>query len=243
MKLLGRAAVVLACIAVLSLVGPVASANAATITHSAAFSVSETVGIGGSFFQFTGSDTQTQTIQLARFDTGLGTLTGVQFDLVSGTSSATRANVDISEPDAQFGLDASADGSSTFSVVEAVTGSTLFTESQTELASCTSSFTYCDTNNTGTPFSFGGTTSASSVAGFGGPGVFDVDLSLLVSVTGTFFFSGPIGGVGGNGNAFFDALYDGNLAVTYTYTPVPEPTAAVLVCLGMGFLAVRQRSL
>ncbi len=247
-ELLGRVAVVLIGMSALSLSVPVASAQAATITDTAAFSLVSRVGLSGSNLQprRSGSQTQTQTVQLARFDAGLGTLTGVQFDLVSGASSATTTTAEIDERDAIQGVESIVDGNSTFALVEAVTGSTIFTESQADSLTCFDQFTHCAIYDRVNTFSFGGTTAASSVAAFAGSGVFDVDLAVLATADGIFNFSGPApsqGGLGGVAFVAFEALYGGNLSVTYTYDPVPEPGAAVLICLGMGFLAVRQRSL
>jgi len=214
------------------LLAPLALASAA---HGATIQFSDTFGPAA----LPVSVTPLATVPLSLFDPALGTLTKVTLTLDANTSGGTIAW----DNEAPISTDI------TLGIGGEVTAVGLAGVTAIAVPLQTDSATGIDADNDGAA-DFIGTDAFSVVGGSGsdsdsgvltsglapyiGLGTFDVTVSgvydIYLSTTGGF---GPVDPVAG--------ITDGTVTVTYEYTPVPEPSTALLVAGGLLGLGAQRR--
>jgi len=190
-----------------------------------------------------------QILIFQKFNTGLGTLTGVTITFT--TAYGATASVDVTDnsdsDDITFFADATLNHS--------LSGGLIMTQSapsQTFNASCQADVDeVCgsgNVTNNGTFNNLGGVGFAAGVqlADFNGPGSFNLTATLSsalaprISPDNTTFFADN-----SSFNGALDANWNGNVSVQYTFdpfvTPVPEPLSLYLLAVGLGGIVLSRR--
>jgi hypothetical protein len=212
-------------VAIVSLLGAVASAQAATITFSADQALTRT--------------NWTSNLLLGKFDTHLGTLTSIDFSVTGLTQGTSK----VENKDA-IARNFTTTLSSTFTLSN---GSTTLVTAVNPVFSQNFSFTAYDgrTDFAGTSGASTGlishsqsnsfhSTSAADFAAFSANG--GGNISLALAAVGA---SRVIGS--GNFVSSITTQSGGNVSVTYNYLPVPEPETYAMMLAGLGLLGLTRR--
>ncbi len=189
--------------------------------------------------------TASQVLTFTKFDTTLGTLTGVTitFATTAYTATATVGADNQGFTEATFFADAAMDRSlSGLLITNATSQQTFNANCETDPSVGPSSCGNSTTNN----FFFDGTAVTGAHSSFGGPGTFDLTAALSSTLAPRVT---PDNGTGFADNATFNgtlnADWEGAISVVYTYVTgvaaVPEPLSLYLLAAGLGGIALVRR--